>query len=329
MKKTWTILGLSTLFFSQLSFAVDLTQIENGLKSTGIVGFVHGSVESQGLFVFTYRNPNDFFDSVQMSLVAHDAAIEKTLAQLGRHDKVRIKGAFLKNPSPQKHINLTSLEVVQPYKPGYEMGRYPHTAKIPEELKGKGHAKFLVHAMAGEGHILVLEFKDSLVPVFARNVNFVKDLYRNDLIELSYLDQDFPEAPTHLKLNESIPQPIKVLESIKAIHGKPGSIEGALVLFPKSPDIIFNVFAVEQLLPAGLRRQFTLINFENPEVFKKMREKLQAAWNRHPRAYFNGRNKLISTAIKVRASGIFNEVDASQANPQVLIQKLDDLQILE
>ena len=318
-----------SLFFGLNSHAVDLGQIEQGLKTTGVVGWIHGAAEDQKLYVFTYRNPDNFFDSIQMSLVAEGEPMEKLLASFGRHDKVRIKGNFLKNPSPQKHILLTSIELVEKFKSGYPSDPYPHDAKIPDELRNLTHATFLVHAVAGDGHILVLEYKDSIVPVFVKKSELAKNLYRNDLIELQFKILEYPDQPSHLKLDESAPTPIEILESIKDLHGKTGTVEGALILFPKSPDIIFNVFAVEQPLRAGLHRQFTLLNFEDPALFKKIRDTLQAAWDRHPGAYTNGRNKLLSTSVKVKVSGVFNEVDPSQANPQVLIQKIEDLQVIE
>jgi len=58
------------------------------------------------------------------------------------------------------------------------------------------------------------------------------------------------------------------LDSIMALHGQPASVEGELVLFPKSPQVKFNVFAVLQPLPGNLRRQFTLANFESTDAFQ-------------------------------------------------------------
>ena len=332
--KTKTIYSFCALllllpFFTPHANAVDMTKLEQDLKTTGIDGWIHGAVESQGLYVFTYRNPTDFFDYVEMSLVTDDADITKTLATLKRNDKVHVTGKFLKNPSPQKHIWLKSIALVKKYESGYPSDPYQHEAKLPDDLLTKTTATFLVHAIGGDGHILVVEYKDSIVPIFVKNADLTKNLFRNDLVKLNFKIQTNPDAPVHLNLDDSVAQPVTVLESIQALHGKPASVEGALIMFPKSPEIIFNVFAVQQLLPEGLNRQYTIVNFDNPDVFTQVRKALQAAWDRHPNDYTNARNKLLNTKIKVKITGTFNEVDPNQANAQILVKSVDDVKIEE
>lgn len=312
------------------ALAVDLGAVEKQLTTTGVEGWIHGSVSGQGLYVFTYRSPKDFFDYVEMSLVWDDASsnsMQKKLATFGRHDKVLVKGEFLKNPSPQKHIKVKSIELVQAYHNPYPMEEHSYEAKIPDDLKGQSSAHFLVHAIAGEGHIVVVEYKDAVLPIFVKNAELTQGLFRNDEVELHFSIREEPEQPVHLALNEKDPQAVKVIDSIRSWHNKKGSIEGALILFPKSPEIAFNVFAVEQPLDSGLKRQFTLVNFSSPEEFEKIRQKLQGAWDQHPNAYINGRNKLVSTQIRVKATGTFNEVSESQANPQILLDSADSIEL--
>jgi len=323
------VMVVLSLSASVSAFAVDLGFIEKQLTTTGVEGWIHGSVPAQGLYVFTYRNPQDFFDYIEMSLVTEDPAISKQLASLGRHDRIRVKGEFLKNPSPQKHIKIHSLELLQPYQNAYPAEGHSYDAKIPEDLVGKNSALFLVHAVAGDGHILVVEYKDVILPVYVKNADLAKGLFRNDLVELRFEVRDEPEQPIHLALDEKNPQAVKVVESIRSLHEKTGTLEGALILFPKSPEILFNVFAVQQELAGGLKRQFTLVNFDSPEVFEKIRQKLQGTWDRHAGAYVNGRNKLVSTKIRVKATGTFNEVSASQANPQIFLSSPDSVVLIE
>lgn len=321
-------LSFSTLACSTAK-AVDLKQVEQELTSSGVTGWIHGSVGERKLFVFTYRDPKDFFDYIEMSVVAPDPVLLGQLRSLKRHDKVRLKGKFLFNPSPQKHILVSSIETIKPYESAFPAEPYSHLARVPDELLGLTRATFLVHAVGGDGHILVTEYKDAVLPIFVRDAKLTQGLYRGDVIELKFGVQGHPKNPTHLVLDEHGDQPLKVLESIRAKHGKPAVVEGALVLFPKSPEIQFNVFAVQEELPAGLKRQYTLVNFDNPELFKKIRAALQKAWDNAPRQYVNGRNKLISTRIRVKATGTFNEVDPNQANPQILLPSEDSLQIME
>ena len=329
--KTLFITALASLFvacttISPRANAVDLKQVEQELTGAGAVGWVHGSVKDEGIFVFTYRNPKNFFDYVIMSLVPKDDFIATQLTSLGRHDKVRVKGSFLWNPSPQKHIEVTEIARVEEFKlPG---GPFQREAKIPDDLKKQSCASFLVHAVAGEGHIVVLEYKDSIVPMFSEFPELTKNLFRNDVIRACYVLQTFPGRPTHLNIDAAEKEPIKVTEAITALHGKPADMTGALVLFPKSPEIIFNVFALQQELSDGLKRQYTLVNFDDPELFKKIREKLQAAWDKYPNDFVNGRNKLMHKKVFVRAKGVYNQIDKNQANPQILLKSVDDVQII-
>ena len=321
------MLALSFVPFK--AFAVDLTEVERQLTTTGVEGWIHGAVAQQGLYVFTYRNPTDFFDFVEMSLVSFKPELTNQLSALGRHDRVRVKGVFLDNPSPQKHIQVASIEMLKKYEPSPAMGSYSYEAKIPDELLQKRSGLFLVHAVGGDGHILVTEYKDAVVPIFVKNALLTQGLFRNDLVQLSFRIQQSPNQPTHLNLDERAPHPVQVIESIKEKHGTLTAIEGALILFPKSPEIIFNVFAVQQELPEGLSRQFTLVNFDDPAEFKRIRDALQAAWDKYPGASVNGRNKLVSTRIRVKASGTFNEVSPNQANPQILLKSLQSIEIIE
>ena len=315
--------------FAKSSFAIDLAKVETELKTTGATGWIHGSVESQGLYVFTYRDATHFFDYVELSLTSDDPAIQKKFAALSRHDKVLVKGSFLDIPVPQKHIAVTSIDLVKKYESGYPNDPYQHQVVIPGALLSNSNATFLVHAVAAEGKILVVEYQDAVLPIFVKNGNLTKDLYRGDVVTLNYKIQHSPSQPTHLQLNEDAPDAVKVVESILSLHQKPADVQGRLILFPKSPEITLNVFAVEAPMPANLMRQYTLVNFDDPNLFNAILKKCQAAWDRHPGEYVNGRNKLVSKHIQVRVKGVFNEVDPNQANAQVLIKSLDDLEIIE
>ena len=324
---------VAVLVLTASAYAVDMTEVEKELTTTGVEGWIHGSVESQGLYVFTYRTPGDFFDYIEMSLVSQDAGMMKSLATFNRHDQVRVKGSFMDdNPSPQKHILISSVELITKYQESVPVEPYQHQAKLPDELLNKTSGTFLVHAIGGDGQILVVEYKDVILPIFVRNGALTKNLFRGDLVQLAFKIQKRPHEPVHLNIDQTATQPVQVLESIQSLHGKTATLEGALILFPKSPEIIFNVFALKQELQAGLSRQFTLVNFDDPAKFAEIRGALQAAWDKYqkmPGAYVNGRNKLVSTKIRVRATGTLNEVSPNQANPQILLKSVDSIQILE
>jgi hypothetical protein len=307
--------------------AFNLARFERALTSSqGVEGEVHGANAELGLYVFTYRNPKDFFEYLEISLIAPTPDMAKQMSQAKRHDRVRVKGELLDNRSPQPHVEVRSFEIVKTYVANPAMPQYSYTADIPNELKQTDNALFLVHAVQAHGSILVVEHKDAVLPIYVKHPQLTKNLARNDVVRLHYELDTPPERPLHLKLRD-IATPVEVVESVMALHGKEADVTGALVLFPTSPQVRFNVFAVLQELPGGLRRQYTLANFESTEAFDKIREKLQQAWDAAPGAA-SGRNKLISKQVRVRARGKFNEVDANQANVQILLDGPDAVEIV-
>ena len=293
-----------------------------------IEGEIHGAYPALDLYVFTYRRADDFFDFVEVSLVAPNDVLAAELAGLRRHDRVRIRGALADNRSAQMHVELSALEVVSRYEPTPEIPAYDYRASLPDDLRGTDNGLFLVHAVQAGGSILVVERGDAVVPVYVRRPELVRGLARNDVVRLHYRIRPRPERPVHLELLD-IDRPIEVVEAITALHGRPAAVEGALVLFPKSPQVVFNVFAVLQELPGRLTRQYTLVNFESPEAFARIREKLQDAWDSaEPSSAVSGRNKLVSTTVRVRATGTFNQIDANQANAQIVLDGPDAIEIL-
>jgi len=304
-------------------------KLQHALTSdSGAVGEIHGSIAATNVYVFVYRNPKDFFDFREYSLVPATASVAATLADMQRHDRVRIKGRLLDNPTPQGHIELSSLTVEKKYAPAPTMPAYVYTKDIRDELAAKDSGDFLVHAVQAGGRVLVVEYRDTIVPVRVTNAAMTQSLARNDVVRLRYRIPEHPDAPLHLELQEQIANPVQVLESALAMHGKEAVIEGNLVLFPVSPQVRFNVFAVQQKLAAGLQRQYTLLNQDDEKLFTAIREKLQSAWDRAPTDYVSGRNKLVNTKIKVRVTGNLNAVDANQANVQVLLAGPESIEVL-
>lgn len=293
-----------------------------------IEGEIHGAYPELDLYVFTYRNPENFFEFVEVSLIAPTTDLSTELAALRRHDRVRIAGQLLENRSQQPHVELTSLDVVSKYEASPAIPRYDYQASIPDDLRGKDNELFLVHAVIAGGAVLVVEHEDVVVPVYVGRPELTRDLARNDVVRLSYEIRSRPDRPVHLQLRD-VERPVEVVESVTALHGKPASVEGSLVLFPKSPQVRFNVFAVLQELPGNAQRQFTLVNFDSPEIFETIRTKLQNAWDAAgPDSAVSGRNKLISTEVRVRATGTFNQIDANQANAQIVLAGPDSIEIL-
>jgi hypothetical protein len=293
-----------------------------------IEGEIHGAYANLDLYVLTYRNPENFFEFVEVSLIATTPELATQLASLRRHDRVKITGTIADNRSNQTHVELGSLEVVRKYEASPAIPRYDYQASIPDDLRGKDNELFLVHAVNAGGTVLVVEREDVVLPVYVQRPELTRDLARNDVVRLHYDVRSRPDRPVHLELKD-VERPVEVVDSVMALHGKPASVEGALVLFPKSPQVQFNVFAVLQELPGNTQRQFTLVNFDDTEKFAAIRKKLQDAWDAAgPGSARSGRNKLVSTKVRVRATGTYNEIDPNQANAQIVLESADSLQIL-
>lgn len=314
---------------------IDLVQFEKDLASGGVVGYVHGAVADLGLFVFTYRKAGDFFTSMEFSLVAADGAIGTQLRALQRHDRIRIHGAFLRNPSPQKHVAVTKLEMVTKATP-LDVPAKPYDAKLPKDLEGKDTAEVIVHAVAADGKILVVEYKDAVLPVYASDADKTKELFRGDIIRIRYRLMRTPKGPVHVRLlaDKADAPSVEVLDRLADRHEEKATIEGALVLFQKSPSISFDVYAVEVEAKSGYTRKVTLVNFDDVKVFQAIREKLAKAWlGEKPQAadvkksIENARNCLINRRIKIRAKGILNMTSPNQANLQILLDSPDAVEI--
>jgi hypothetical protein len=159
---------------------------------------------------------------IEVSLIPGSPKVLSSLAGLHRHDRVRIKGQLLDNPSPQTHVELSSLEVVKRYESTPAMPAYTYSADIPADLRGEDSALFLVHNVGAGGRILVVEYEDVVLP------------------------------------------------SMSAARS-------------------------------------------SPEI-----------WHEHGNVVASGRNKLISTNVRVRATGKFNEIDPNQANVQIVLDGYSD-----
>lgn len=337
MRGIWALFFVWVCVASGASAAeVDLQKLEAALKSTGVSGRVHGAVFERGLSVWTYREPGDFFSHYEFPLITEDANVAELLKKVKRHDKVWIKGAFAKNQAPQKHIVVSELKIEESWKnpvPGADqLPPYEPKVKIPEDLQQKSELVARVHAIAAGGKVLVIDYRGAILPVFIKNpdvsAGVAKNLFRGDKIRLHFVLRDYPDQPTHLSPDPAKEKAIERLVSIVEGHSKPVTKEGVLVLFPRSPQIVFDVFALQAEDADGVELEHTLVNFESPEVFQKIREKLAQAWELKKATAIQGRNKLVNPKIRIRAKGLLNVVDPNQANPQILLRAPEDVEIL-
>ncbi len=323
MKKFLVILTILIGSYSYAQEGVDLEELKAQLNSEdGLGGWVHGAVLDQQMFVFTWRAKGSFFINVSLPMQSESEEVRQKLESFSRHDYVVIKGDFFDNKAPIRHINVT--EVLSHQVWDGPSGDHDYSV-VPEEILNSTEAIVKVHAIANEGNVLVIEYKDRIFPVFNRDPELVKPLFRNDIIKLKYLSSVKENRPIHLAVNPKVDKPIEVLDRINDGHGEAISLTGSLVMFPKSPQIRYNIFALRIEDENGLRRNYTLTNFENLDLFHAIRNKAQAVWDTQLSSSNYDRNKFINRKIQVTASGVKNNNVANQANPQVIIGDVDNM----
>jgi hypothetical protein len=303
---------------------LDIANLSEELTSTGLLGRIHGAASDTQMFVMAVREPDNFFSHREFSLISKNEAVQNTLNQLNRHDLVCVKGDLIANPSPQKHIAINSVRVIEPWT--QPEGFTPHQRTgVPEELEEQTNLTGKVHAIGEDGKILVVGYKDAVLPIYVRATEYTQGLYRGDIIKLAYQIQRYPQKPVHLQLDLTAKQPIEVIDAIASWNGQPKTLTGSLVKFPQSPQLKFDVYAME-VDTQGIKRYFTLINFENMAEFENIRQKLAKIWDENETTAVSGRNMLINPEVKIEAIGTANIVSPEQANPQILLDSAEQIQ---
>lgn len=297
---------------------LELGQLSQELTNTGLIGRIHGAAGKTQMYVISVREPNNFFSHREFSLLAKDQAIIDTLNQVNRHDRICIQGNLITNPSPQEHITVNSLKILEPWTQPEGFTPYERQVDLPRELQNQTSFIGKVHAIGEGGEILVVEYQDGVIPIFVTATEYTKNLYRGDIVKLHYQIQQFPSQPTHLKLDNTVDKPLEVIDAIASWNNQPHTLTGKLVKFPQSPQLKFNVFAMEVDVK-GIKRYFTLVNFENMTEFDNIRTKLTKIWDDNLKTAIAGRNMLINPEVTIEAQGLTSIISPEQANPQILL----------
>lgn len=308
---------------------LEMSKLSHELNENGLIGRIHGAVAESKMYLISVREPENFFSHREFSLIAEDNSNSDLLNQAKRHDLVCIQGKILPNPSPQKHIKLDSIKILETWKQSENFSDYERKiADLPEQLTQQTSLIGKVHAISNQGKILVMGYQDSVIPIFVDQPKYTQSLYRGDIVELNYKIQPYPQQPSHLQLDTTLAQPITVIDAIANWHNQPKTLSGSLVKFPQSPQLKFDVFAME-VETKGIKRYFTLINFEDMNEFTAIRQKLAKIWDENADTAQSGRNKLINLEVKIQAKGITNIISPEQANPQILLDSVDNIEQLD
>lgn len=298
---------------------LELSKLSQELENTGLIGRIHGAAKDSQMYVMSVREPNNFFSHQEFSLLASDSETLDILNNTHRHDRVCVRGNIIVNPSPQKHIAVNSVDIVESWTQPEGFAPYQREADFPIELENKTSFVGKVHAIGAEGKILVVEYKDGVIPIYVTATEQTKNLYRGDIVELFYQIQNYPSQPTHLQLDSTKENPIEVIDAISSWHNKPNTLTGKLVKFPRSPQLKFDVYAME-VETQGVKRYFTLINFQDMAEFENIRQKLAQIWDKNAATAVSGRNMLINPDVTIQAQGLTNIISPEQANPQILLE---------
>jgi hypothetical protein len=317
----------SCVYYPEVYRGLELGKLSEELTNNGLIGSIHGAVGQSQLYVLSIREPDDFFTHREFSLLPQDAASLDILNQVKRHDRLCVKGNFIENPSPQKHIAVNSIKLLEAWQQPQNLPPYEHKVNIPQELRERNSFIGKVHAISEDSKVLVVEYEDGVIPIFVTATEYTRGLYRGDIIKLTYNIQPYPSQPTHLQLDTTADKPLEVIDAIATWNGKQQTLSGSLVKFPQSPQIKFDVYAIE-VDTQGVKRYFTLVNFDNIEEFENIRQKLANIWEENAATATSGRNMLINPEVTLEARGSINIISLEQANPQILLDNAGQIKQL-
>ena len=317
-----TLLMTSCKTFPHSKEAYTLDEVINAAETQGIYGLIHGADHDRKMYVISWSHPKDFFNRYNLVMAPNSRELSEKFKTLNRGDRIFIKGDVRLNRG-QGHVLVNEMKIGKRFVPkaDHSAGEFTRNTELPGDLLTKDREVFYVHATDGGNTLLVLEHGDAMVPMIVKRPDLVKDVYRGDYVELAFkIDKssDNPYRPNHLFLDHEASNPVRILDAVVDLHEKEIELEGRLVMFPKSPTINRNIFAIEVPYVGKPPRYFTILpkSFEN-DNFKKLLGKIQNHWDANPQKIYKGRNKYIHLELICKAKGKGNVVSPNQANPQI------------
>ncbi len=293
-------------------------------RGPGLRGRMHGVAPGQSVFVFTWTRPGNFFENHNLSLVPVSPAIREALASLDRHQEAVVRGVLKQGYGSQPHLMVEAVEPGEKWAPGVPVAvRRDPPRDLARNLAGKSRLTALVHALALDGGMLVVEWRTFVIPVQVPETlrAGVAALFRGDRIRFRFRVASQPREPVHLTLDPDLTgdrRALEVLDSIHEQHDQERTVTGRLVLFPRSPVLRRSIWAVEDRGDDGLHRYFTIFNFSDAKDQDRTDALLQEAWTAHPEGVSDGRNKYIHTRVRVRVRGAVSNPAPNQANPTLV-----------
>jgi len=307
--------------------AIPVTDLDLLASTTGLKGTMHGAKPVSGTYVFTWWSPKGFFENLNLSLVPTTPEVERQLAGLERHQAVVVWGKLVRVTPGQTHVRVDRVQPGEKWSPGVTAEVIPRkpSEDLTRKLARKKRVDALVHAVAEDGSALAIEYADEVLPVQVPPTEALRKqvagLYRGDRIRFRCSLAKYPVRPAHLLIAadpKDTRSPLDVLDAIHDQHEHERTVEGDLVLFPKSPVLNRSIWGVEERGPGGLNRYFTIFNFDDAKDQAKIDSVLQAAWDSSAKGVKDARNKYVHTRVRVRVTGKVNNPAANQANPTLV-----------
>lgn len=308
---------------------LDRAAIAEVLRSPeGLAGTLHGKTpDRQGNpVVLTVRDPDDFFAARQLTLIPSSPDSAETLNLAKRNDMVCIRGSLAPFGGDQIHVTVSEVDFLEPFSDRYpDLPPYAYSGPNPEDLPPQGELKARIHS--AEAELLVVEVGDRIMPVAVPQGMDISPLpWRFDTVTMNFRKAPMPGGITHLVLAGPA---LAITASLRADHGKATTVEGNLAVFPKSPLISRDTYAISRVDGDGFETTFTLVNLDDRAVFEAAQKKLADAWltAENSGAITRGRNHFLNPTVRISVTGTLNVVSAAQANPQVIVSSPEDINV--
>jgi hypothetical protein len=314
---------------------IPLETLKAKLAQGPLSGFIHAANRQTNTYVLTVRDAATPGSFRNIALIADTDAIWQQLQSVNRFDAVTVSGEFLTRYYPQAHLLVKSLTVTEPWSPKApdSPGAKIETPPVDpsQELNESDELVGLVHALTGDGHVLMFDYKNTVIPVVVPDPALTRSLWRGDKVWLKLAQMPTPQQPVHWMLEsfgkaekqKGLAPPVKVLDAIRTLNGQTTTVSGPLTYYPAGPVFPQGAWAVESRDDQGLARYFVLSATDTVGLNRK----LEGAWKQNCNEVMQGRHKLVNGSLNVEALGVVAIRQPNQPAPVLKLAGLDALKV--
>lgn len=317
-----------------------MAEVADTFKAGPVSGYIHAANTETHTFVFTYNDPNDTAKTRNVAIIPLSEKLYNEMNALHRFDRVSITGELLNRPIPQPHVLVHQLKVLERWSEtptsaaSDSTAHQEPTASAPddkpvdiESILNESDSPTLlgkVHAIVGQGHVLMFDYKGTVIPVMVQDTTLTRTLWRGDKVKLALSMLPSPQEPHHLMLNPANGQvPVELVQAVKSLHEPPLTITGPLVYYPPSPLHTQAAWAIQHTDEFGLQWSFVL-KAHNDTDQAKLDETVEQLWKAHKDTALESHHKWINPQVVLRVKGIGEETMPSQWNPVLKVDSIVD-----